>query len=91
MSEKHTQGPWKVAPDFSIVSEHAYYKIAEIVAGDREGECEANASLIAASPDLLKAAQDVLSHKRGEDDWLILSIHCRALEDAVKKATGEQP
>jgi hypothetical protein len=49
----------------------------------------ADAILIAAVPDLLKAAQDVLSHKRGEDDWLILSIHCRALEDAVAKATGE--
>ena len=51
-------------------------------------EIIANARLIAAAPDLLAAAQKVLSHKRGEDDWLILAVHCRDLEAAIAKATG---
>ena len=51
---------------------------------------DANGRLIAAAPELLEAAQAVLSHKRGEDDWLILAVHCRALEDAIAKATGLQ-
>lgn len=40
--------------------------------------------------ELVEAAKLVLSHKRGEDDWLILAVHCRGLEAAIAKATGEQ-
>jgi hypothetical protein len=83
---KYTPGPWKIGA-------HESGKMAVDGANGEEvtGFIDpADAILIAAATDLLKAAQDVLSHKRGEDDWLILSIHCRALEDAVKKATGEQ-
>ena len=49
-----------------------------------------DARLIAAAPDLLEAAQKVLSNKRGEDDWLILAVHCQELAAAIAKATGEQ-
>lgn len=42
-----------------------------------------------AAPDLLEAAQRVLSNKRGEDDWLILAVHCQDLAAAIAKATGE--
>ena len=37
--------------------------------------------------ELLEAAKLVLSHKRGEDDWLILAVHCRGLEAAIAKVT----
>ena len=37
---------------------------------------------------LIEAAQRLLSNKRGEDDWLILAVHCQDLADAIAKATG---
>lgn len=52
-------------------------------------ELEAIADLIAAAPRLLKAAQDVLSNKRGDGDWLILSTYCEELEAAISQATGD--
>jgi len=39
--------------------------------------------------DLLAAAKAVLSNKRGEADWLILSTHCENLEDAIAAAERE--
>lgn len=40
----------------------------------------------------LEAAKAVLSNKRGEDDWLILAVHCRQLEEAIAKAeAAHQP
>lgn len=100
MSTQHTPGPWladlEVYPVMVRSQSETWPLVDEI--GNEEGRAGAfvcntgdnktNARLIAAAPDLLKAAQDVLSHKRGEDDWLILAIHCRALEDAIAKATG---
>lgn len=38
--------------------------------------------------ELLEAAKLILSNKRGEDDWLILSIHCRRLEEVIAKANN---
>ena len=96
---KHTPGPW--TPFFNDQAIGVSTKRSDIAwvwnknagLGDslrsRE-EDEANARLIAAAPDLLEAAQKVLSHKRGEDDWLILAVYCRELEAAIAKATGEQ-
>ncbi len=88
MSTQHTKGPWKVAPDFSIVSEHAYYKIAEIVAGDRDGECEANASLIAAAPELLEALQAALEALRGSAGFDEINNAKKQVKAAIAKATG---
>lgn len=39
--------------------------------------------------ELLAAAKVVLSNKRGEADWLILSTHCEKLEDAIAAAERE--
>lgn len=47
-----------------------------------------DAVLMAAAPELLEAAQMLLSNKRGDDDWLILAVHCQALAAAIAKATG---
>ena len=66
----HTPGPWKsdwrfiVAPDPKGI--HADIYIAEIAESDEEGRVAddqqqaANARLIAAAPDLLEAAEEVL-------------------------------
>lgn len=96
---KHTSGPWKayfdetygvLGPDKGRVAICMNLKGAHGLAGRRDGdEVAANARLIAAAPDLLEAARAVLSHKRGEDDWLILAVHCQQLEAAIAKATGE--
>ena len=43
----------------------------------------------AINAELLEAARRVLSHKRGEDDWMILAVDCVALEAAIAKVQGE--
>jgi len=65
MTDKHTPGPWQIGPNFDdtfilVVSSDGF--VARTVAGNDE----ANARLIAASPDLLaacklaaEAAQDI--------------------------------
>ena len=97
---KFTPGPWvadlHIYPVMVSSQSETWPLVDEL--GNEEGRAgsficntgnnKANARLIAAAPELLEAAQDVLSHKRGEDDWLILAIHCRALEAAIAKATG---
>ena len=93
---KHTPGPWHhTGREFNDVRDSDDELVAvalHLRVGQPERsihEAEANARLIAAAPDLLEAAQQVLSHKRGEDDWLILAVHCRVLEAAIAKATGQ--
>jgi len=83
---KYTKGSWKVAPDLSIYSDQSYYKIAEIVAGDNDGECEANAQLIASAPDLVKTLEELsLYVSHNGDEW----VRNKA-RDALAKAMGEQ-
>lgn len=40
--------------------------------------------------ELLDAAERVLRNKRGEDDWLVLSIDCVNLEEAISRVKGQQ-
>lgn len=91
MNITHTPGPWFHIGQGDVVTMSKSGEVTGDVAAaycTHGPEGEANARLIAAAPDLLRAAQNVLSHKRGEDDWLILAIHCRELEEAIAKATG---
>jgi hypothetical protein len=86
----HTPGPWRYDYEDGhcgeIISSDGNYVFTFV---DEPNETnEPNARLIAAAPNLLDAALRVLSHKRGEDDWLILAVDCRALEKAIAKATG---
>ncbi len=61
---KHTPGPWKVAKGMAI--ETADGKVAVGSAGPRAcgpyfvTECEANAALIAAAPELLQALKNII-------------------------------
>lgn len=73
MSARFTPGPWRVhvEPDFSIHRTPAVYvcgqedwpngQLARINTMDGLGEKEANASLIAAAPDLYEALSDLLA------------------------------
>jgi hypothetical protein len=81
---KHTKGPWHVFKDSSIYSKHADYTLAEIVAGMTDEECDANARLIAAAPELLEALQRLCADElHTQEKW----NNARA---AIAKATGEQ-
>jgi hypothetical protein len=91
---KHTPGLWS-ANGLGCVVNKSGVIVADVsrpswITNSAHKKREAaDARLIAAAPDLLEAAQAVLSNKRGEDDWLILAVHCVALEKAIAKATGE--
>lgn len=87
-------GPWAVnAPGYGgkspLVCALEYSKGGPIL----HAESEANARLIAASPDLLDALQNTVNHwsaqfeRRGHlaPDW------CKQARAAIAKATGEQP
>lgn len=50
----------------------------------------ASAPSVSVDEALLAAAKLVLSNKRGEDDWLILSIHCVELEKAIQRAEASK-
>ena len=93
---KHTPGPWKA--NFAI-SGSVY-----IFGGDRnfasvfdewqdEANQEANASLIAAAPDLLAALQAIVKSLVDQDDEGMIE-HAQQMIDAraaIAKATGGQP
>jgi hypothetical protein len=88
----HTPGPWRQHTD----GEKTYASVR-----GRNGQCvadcgsrsdvvaQANAKLIAASPDLLEALMDVF--KTAEDGGKISDINWTLLRVAVAKATGEGP
>lgn len=100
MSEaKHTAGPWRLLPDEG----EGYlrvrgtrlghrFKVANVMAPNflprDELESKANASLIAAAPEMLEALIAIRSIEFGhsEDDICAVRKQCDA---AIAKATGE--
>lgn len=86
MSAKHTPGPWvmRECPKMFAVD------TADIGGGPIvHTDIEANARLIAAAPDLLKAAKQALQVfvNQGWDDDLIAASRLKA---AIAKATGKE-
>jgi ABC-type multidrug transport system fused ATPase/permease subunit len=78
MRSKHSPGPWKYS-----LSEYANHRItnlsgqlfiAEIDRLDADEQTEANAKLIAAAPDLLRALENLVD-EFGSDDPGYLSRH----------------
>lgn len=73
-----TPGPWRISASclrdecYVGISSNKHTDFAEVVwrmiDEDRSPQCEANAHLIAAAPDLLEALQDLL--RLVEDNWL---------------------
>ena len=93
---KHTPGPWEIKRSFDpahrFICAPEHLGLAQVVwcmeDEDRSPECEANAHLIAAAPELLEMltlARDRIESVRrsGEFDPLI-----RDIDDAIAKATG---
>jgi len=83
MIDRHTKGPWNVAQ-----GEHGLHirgalggNIADIAFPD--GEDDANARLIAAAPELLKALESVIDSPREVDKWWL------EVDAAIAKAKGK--
>ena len=98
---RYTKGPWHVGignGEGSIFADEGrsrlelggttLYPICQINSGWDEGEDAANARLIAASPDLLEAADDALADLEGYE---FAAETIRKLQAAIAKATGETP
>lgn len=99
--EAHTPGPWSngvshiIKVSRSEIGNNGRYScliksgiIAEVF-GDTKEECEANARLIAAAPELLEALELIVKNVRagitGNNE--INSIYLRQAEKAIQKAT----
>jgi hypothetical protein len=63
MKAKHAPAPWRTGGKYpeDIYANRAGHAIARCVNEQYEGECEANARLIAAAPELLEALQMIAS------------------------------
>lgn len=100
MRQKHTSGPWRTIKSRSRViriggpdpkGRKSYYEaVADVRVND---QLEANASLIAAAPELLEAANRVLANAYLDDDVIngkqFTTVGCEALREllaAVRKA-----
>ena len=92
MSE-HTPGPWKIerhySPGYKNISAEKHTALAQVVwcmeDEDRSPECEANAHLIAAAPELLEALEALVLDESKEYIPTRLWSAARA---AIEKATG---
>lgn len=84
MKTDHTPGPWEARTDMSGYYVFAKGRIIEDTTRPRTMMSEADALLIAAAPELLKAlmeANEMLEIKTG--------VSCYAAELALRKATGK--
>jgi hypothetical protein len=87
----HTPGPWKVSRRFDVYQDTQTLGVGGTFVASTKGiselpesvneVCEADAKLIAAAPDLLKALQDILIF-----DSALSQENARA---AIRKAIGE--
>lgn len=97
---KHTQGPWYYRKgdewSHSVVTRHGelpdgspnYWTVASINK-QREPEHEANASLIAAAPDMLTALRRAVIALAGTQDRDMLREEYEIVSAAIAKATGQ--
>ncbi len=86
---KHTPGPWKfsaesIDPEWSVVTTAGGSVIANV--NDRHDQ-PANASLIAAAPDMLEALKEALSHLDENARFLRdIQAHAGKVSDAFSSA-----
>ena len=85
MKPKHTPGPWTIQPERKDIPDtlriHTIEPKVAMITGSR-----ANAFLIAAAPDLLKAAIAVMDSQYGTFDDRVDSL--QQLVNAIAKAEG---
>ena len=106
MSEtKHTPGPWSVYDQRHLFTDHE--GSARLIAGDiwiacvhgshvgpqSKEEADANISLIAAAPEMLEAAEGIVSRWDSPlwKDQPHTGVFIDRLRAAIAKAKGEQP
>lgn len=67
-----TPGPWRVGDKYKtdIYADRAGRVIARTVYPQIEGECEANARLISASPELLEALQTIAADLKDHPEYM---------------------
>jgi hypothetical protein len=95
MKAKHTPAPWHTGEKYpeDIYANRAGHAIARCVNEQYAGECEANAKLIAAAPELLEA---LIMVRDADNDCKLdglktIPYASRAkIDAAIAKATGEQ-
>ena len=95
---KHTPGPWQIKrhfdPGYKFISAQKHTALAQVVwcmeDEDRSPECEANAHLIAAAPDLLGALNSLLEYLHEYDlDYPEAAPVFDKARAAIAKAKGE--
>ncbi|CAM5769967.1 hypothetical protein [Bosea minatitlanensis] len=94
----HTPGPWRMTlddfGDYTIQPQHEELAIAAVVNGEMRrmggvsGEHEANAHVIVAAPDLLKAAKRALVTLKAQGESVRPGNVLGALDAAIQKAEG---
>jgi hypothetical protein len=90
---KHTPGPWQIKrhfdPGYKFISAQKHTALAQVVwcmeDEDRSPECEANAHLIAAAPELLEALEKVFTVM---NDDMPVGLR-KVWYEAIAKARGE--
>lgn len=87
MAAQHTPGPWKWEPETKTIrSVPANYWIASMDSWDKAVNHEANAHLIEAAPDLLKALKEAVETLRDEG---YTDADLAAMNAAITKAEGK--
>ena len=103
MTIKHTPGPWLFDEERDAITTHnrittGKTRIATVELGwaePFESEQIANARLIAATPDLLEALQNIAEYWNQDQNETAMADACwhaiHTAHAAIAKATGEQP
>jgi hypothetical protein len=104
MSISHTPGPWQQADGDDMEIEAAvgaaictvltavdFPCVEDVDAAAVERECEANARLIAAAPELLSALETVMANNRTGATGQIARDGWAKARAAISKATSRQP
>ena len=89
---KHTPGPWAVSASETRVIAPMRHVICADIQGRTFAECQANARLIAAAPDLLDALELAMSYIRNDHGRNPLDVRREAVDAAgaaIAKAKGE--
>jgi len=95
---KHTPGKWKVkqwkrekAKDgfVTVVADSRGHGLFQSTEYGESKKVEANANLISAAPDLLRAIKPLVKRIKAEDSWAKDYIQLVHAEEAIAKAEGK--
>ena len=95
---KHTPGPWEIQEHpngiYKYISGPEHLEFAQVVwcmeDDERSPECEANARLIAAAPELLEAVEELLACTEGQAIYNFMEPQKKKARAAIAKAKGEE-